>query len=729
MFIVRFAPFFRERHSYKEITGSLPIMTFYLKNFLAVVVFMLSQTVVAASQSPASLENRLETLTGQARIPVLIELAKHYVDADPEKASTLAQETRQLLDRYPNTSQSLLINHHLATAYFNLGETEQAAALVIENEKLAQVKGNLDEKATAAKDIAYSIMNKDGNYLKAIEYFQQALKDYRELEHSYGIGLTLGDIGLMYYYNGNYEQALAYYNQALEQSGYLKKLEATRTYSDIAQVYMHYGRYHEAIPHYNQALAHARRFEQPSWVAEQLLSAGVAYLMDKNNDKAIAYLNEALVLAENADDKHKLFFINKRLGEAYRSEEEYSRALEYHNRALVAATDMDSKALIIQSQIDLGIIYSWLEQYETSMDYYQQALTMAVEVDHLDMKIEAHKNVSELYKQLNNHEKAYEHLAEHHKFKAQQTAQAHQEQVSGLSDTFKTEQIVNEFKLLTHQEELAQLKFQHQRNYLLAGFIALALLVAFFFYRQNQQRRLVGERALMMSDLVERKNQLLADVSHELRTPLTVLQLKVEALQHNLVKDVPASYDGLIVKIREINRLISDIYQVAQSDIGALKLDLAEHNCLATLTSWTEELAETVTAKGFKWSQSIDIADDVDICFDKDKVKQVICNLVDNSMTYTDLPGQIVFDTRVRKDQLDIRIQDSAPGVRQHELPLIFERLYRVETSRSRATGGSGLGLSICKSIIEAHRGTIMSSDSHYKGLAITIHLPLSQAE
>ena len=704
-------------------------MTNYLKYFFLFVVFTLSQAVVAAPKDPASLENSLEILTGQARIPVLIELAKYYVDADPEKASTLAQETQQLLSRYPNTSQSLLINHHLASAYFNLGKTELAAALVIENEKLALVKGNLDEKATAAKDIAYSIMNKDGNYLKAIEYFQQALTDYRELKHSYEIGLTLSDIGLMYYYNGDYDQALTFYNQALEQSGYLEKLEATRTYSDIAQVYMHYGRYHEAIPHYNKALAHARRFDQPTWVAEQLLSASVAYLMDKNNDKAIAYLKEALALEETLDNKHNLFFINKRLGEAYRSKEQYTRALDYHNSALSVALAMDSKALIIQGQIDLGIIYSWLEQYEKSMDYYQQALTMAVEVDHLDMKIEAHKNVSELYKQLNNHEKAYEHLAEHHKFKAEQTALNHQDQVSELSDTFKTEQIVNEFKLLTHQEELAQLKFQHQRNYLLAGFIFLALMVVFVIYRQNQQRRLVGQRAQMMAELVEKKNQLLADVSHELRTPLTVLQLKVEALQHNLVKDVTASYDGLIDKIGEINRMINDIYQVAQSDIGALQLEVAEYNCLSTLCAWTDELAETVTAKGFKWSQSIDIPDDISISFDHDKIKQVLCNLVDNSMTYTDLPGQIVFDTRVRKDQLDIRIQDSAPGVCKEELPLIFERLYRVETSRSRATGGSGLGLAICKSIIEAHRGTIMSSDSQYKGLAITIHLPLSQAE
>ncbi|QYJ97006.1 hypothetical protein K0J45_16030 [Shewanella alkalitolerans] len=266
---------------------------------------------------------------------------------------------------------------------------------------------------------------------------------------------------------------------------------------------------------------------------------------------------------------------------------------------------------------------------------------------------------------------------------------------------------------------------------LLMLILTLYLLVRWRVKKLSEQERiqneivLASERAALMEELVEKKNQLLADVSHELRTPLTVLQLKVEALQNNLVKDVGASYDSLMSKIGEINCLISDIYQLAQSDIGALHLEPRSHNCLQTFSCWADEIADAVAVKGFTWQQSITLTPSCCATFDHDKIKQVINNLVDNSMAYTDLPGSISFTVKEVRKGLEVVIEDSAPGVSKVQFASIFERLYRVETSRSRATGGSGLGLSICKSIVEAHKGTITASGSPLGGLAITIYLPM----
>ncbi len=236
---------------------------------------------------------------------------------------------------------------------------------------------------------------------------------------------------------------------------------------------------------------------------------------------------------------------------------------------------------------------------------------------------------------------------------------------------------------------------------------------------------LASERAEVMANLVEKKNQLLADVSHELRTPLTILQLKVEALQNNLVQDVEASYDGLMDKISDINHLISDIYQLAQSDIGALRLSFDVYNCRSIINSWTDEFSATVSNNGFVWQQNINVFDDVSIAFDKNKIKQVLTNLIDNSMAYTDQPGKIRLTVQLNENNLDITIEDSTPGISQQDMQRIFERLYRIESSRSRATGGSGLGLAICKSIVEAHQGSIVASNSILGGVAIHIQLPI----
>ena len=96
-------------------------------------------------------------------------------------------------------------------------------------------------------------------------------------------------------------------------------------------------------------------------------------------------------------------------------------------------------------------------------------------------------------------------------------------------------------------------------------------------------------------------------------------------------------------------------------------------------------------------------------------------------MAYTDKPGSIGLSVIIRGKNLSIRISDSSPSVENWQLEPIFERLFRVELSRSRATGGSGLGLAICRSIIEAHKGTIVAKQSKQGGLTITIKLPLSE--
>jgi len=102
-------------------------------------------------------------------------------------------------------------------------------------------------------------------------------------------------------------------------------------------------------------------------------------------------------------------------------------------------------------------------------------------------------------------------------------------------------------------------------------------------------------------------------------------------------------------------------------------------------------------------------------------------NLLENSYRYTQLPGKVVISAHHDTHFLDILIEDSAPGVASSVQPKLFERFYRVEQSRSRSHGGSGLGLSLCKQIVEAHQGTITAQDSSLGGLSIKISLPMQK--
>ena len=111
---------------------------------------------------------------------------------------------------------------------------------------------------------------------------------------------------------------------------------------------------------------------------------------------------------------------------------------------------------------------------------------------------------------------------------------------------------------------------------------------------------------------------------------------------------------------------------------------------------------------------------------DRERLHQLFANLLENSLKYTDAGGKLIIRLSCHDGQAAIDFEDSAPGVPEEELDRLFERLYRVEGSRSRTSGGAGLGLAICKNIVEAHDGTISAHQSPFGGLLIRITFPVT---
>jgi len=238
--------------------------------------------------------------------------------------------------------------------------------------------------------------------------------------------------------------------------------------------------------------------------------------------------------------------------------------------------------------------------------------------------------------------------------------------------------------------------------------------------------KLTTEKASLIQKQAVDKKQLLGNLSHELRTPLTVMQIEIETLQQGFSNNVQTSYDSLRNKIKDINHLIDDLTLLASSEVSTLAFDIKDINITKTLQPLACELGSYVKAKGFHWSASIKLEDELTLHADIAKIRQLLLNIVNNSLTYTNAPGQIKLMIYQNQEHLTIAISDSAPTIEIHELARIFEYLYRVDGSRSRATGGSGLGLSICKNIVEAHNGKIMAKQSPLGGITIVIELALT---
>lgn len=224
------------------------------------------------------------------------------------------------------------------------------------------------------------------------------------------------------------------------------------------------------------------------------------------------------------------------------------------------------------------------------------------------------------------------------------------------------------------------------------------------------------------------KNQIdrrrwVSDISHELRTPVAVLQGEIEAIQDGIREMNNESVNSLHNETLRLSRLVTDLHQLSLSDSGALNyekqsLDLVELT-KGILASHQIKLDAKNIAVNFNASEK-----EIIILADAQRLEQLFSNLANNSLHYTRESGQLNISLSKQKKGIIVEWSDSEPGVTDDELAKLFERLYRVEESRNRNAGGSGLGLSICKNIIEAHEGSIIAKHSPLGGITFMITFP-----
>jgi two-component system sensor histidine kinase BaeS len=240
--------------------------------------------------------------------------------------------------------------------------------------------------------------------------------------------------------------------------------------------------------------------------------------------------------------------------------------------------------------------------------------------------------------------------------------------------------------------------------------------------------RNVNRMAEGLQRLEGARRRWLADISHELRTPLTVLRGDIEALQDG-VRPLRLEAVGVLHdEVLRIGKLVDDLHLLATSDLQALPCHFAPADALDLLQRVGRRFKGRARAAGLSVSlQGLDGLAPLlvlPVNWDADRVEQLLANLMENSLRYTDAPGQIRIGLRQADDTVKLVVEDSAHGVPADQWPQLFEPLYRGDAARARLHGGSGLGLAICEAIARAHGGQLGASASALGGLCITVTLP-----
>jgi histidine kinase len=232
--------------------------------------------------------------------------------------------------------------------------------------------------------------------------------------------------------------------------------------------------------------------------------------------------------------------------------------------------------------------------------------------------------------------------------------------------------------------------------------------------------------AAQLQEIEAMRLQLIGDVSHELRTPLTSIKGSMEGLIDGVLPSTPETFQSVHREADRLQRLVDDLQELSRAEAGAYPINPEPLPVAQLLHTVQQRFAPQFEGQGV--ALVIDPpAEDGVVLADRDRTIQVLTNLVGNALQYTPENGTVRVAAKVRQEEVEFTVEDTGTGIASEHLPHLFQRFYRADKSRSRASGGSGIGLTIARHLVEAQGGQI-EAKSAGPGQGATFRFTLPKA-
>ena len=265
------------------------------------------------------------------------------------------------------------------------------------------------------------------------------------------------------------------------------------------------------------------------------------------------------------------------------------------------------------------------------------------------------------------------------------------------------------------------------------SFLALVIALEWIVYRRLKSLTMLNQREIKkLKDMESFRREFLGEVSHELKTPIFAVQGFIHTLMDGAIDDEKVRMRFLKKAMKNADRLsslVQDLLIITQAESGEMELKIRKFSIyeliqevLDTLehkfTKKNRDISCLVHAQGFEHAM---------VLADRERIQQVLINLVDNAIKYGNPAGQVELRLEQREGKLFTSVIDNGPGIDEEHLEKIFRRFYRVDKSRSREKGGTGLGLAICKHLLKMHGEQITATSRPGQGTQFTFSLKLSE--
>ena len=228
-----------------------------------------------------------------------------------------------------------------------------------------------------------------------------------------------------------------------------------------------------------------------------------------------------------------------------------------------------------------------------------------------------------------------------------------------------------------------------------------------------------------LESLEKLRRELVANVSHELKTPISALRAHIENLLDGVEAPDPHTLQVMLQQSERLSRLVEQLLDLSRLESGDVPMDRHEVPLASLVSEVVSEIDVASAGRGVQLRADVP-ADLPPVLADRERVHQVLFNLLDNAVRFTPAGGRVEVRAHRVNGHCEVEVSDTGPGIPKEHLPRLFERFYRVDHSRSRGDGGTGIGLAIARSVVEAHGGHIRAESKIGEGSVFTFDLPVA---
>jgi signal transduction histidine kinase len=485
--------------------------------------------------------------------------------------------------------------------------------------------------------------------------------------------------------------------------------------------------YPNALVHFKKALTIKQSLNQGRALASTMLNIGNVYYGQKKPDSALYWYRQSLANAVQYENKRSIATARSNIGNIYFDKEKYTEAITEYEAALQIDQDRNDQEGIAVNQINIGHAFVKLKQFDKSIPLLKEGLTVIREIDYKFHEQNALKYLAEAYAGKGDNTNAYSYLKQYINVHDSVYTEESNQRVAEMQTLYETEKKDKEILVLNKEKEV-----QRKTNIFLIVLAALILLLGLILwgrYRFKQKtNNLLAEKNAELQRLNATKDKLFAIVAHDLKNPLSAFRSITQNLSDNKLQISKEEIDFFIGRLNQSANQLYDLLQNllnwAISQIGKLPF-VPEKISLTELAEDNRRLFENNLLQK-KQQVVVNIPGDIFVWADKSMIKTVVRNLLSNAVKFSAEGGQIELSAREENGEAIFTIADSGIGIAPADLNKLFKVEEDVTTVGQSTEKGTGLGLILCKELVEKNKGRIYAESTIGQGSRFIFALPLA---